>query len=331
MPADTLRRAAVLRDKGVDLAGKRLLVTRLEGSAQEADLSEAPNCGGLGRLRHFRRTTSEGWPMNSLPIDPARHSLGMGPGDEILAQAFQNAICDWRCWYCFVPFELLSANQKQAEWVDAGELVDRYVADGRRAPMIDLTGGQPDLVPEWTLWMMEALHQRGLSDSTYVWVDDNLSSDNFWRYLTPAQIDLIKKYPRYGRVGCFKGFDGRSFSFNTGAAPEHFDRQFEVFARHVSEGEDCYAYVTLTTETEDGMAEAMSGFVDRLQRVAELLPLRTVPLEIATWGPVYGRLNETRSRALRLQSIAISAWNNEIEQRFSVEQRARPIYDLALA
>ena len=65
---------------------------------------------GFGRIRHFRRSTSPGWPSNPLPIDPACKFLGTPAEDVARAQVFQNAVCNWRCWYCFVPFELLSAN-----------------------------------------------------------------------------------------------------------------------------------------------------------------------------------------------------------------------------
>ena len=36
----------------------------------------------------------------------------------IEAQAFQNAACNWRCWYCYVPFELLAAKEEHADWLE---------------------------------------------------------------------------------------------------------------------------------------------------------------------------------------------------------------------
>ncbi len=330
MSADTEYRAKVLRERAVDVEGRRLLLTRFRGSDQEPDLSEPPNCRGFGRLRHFRRETSPGWPENPLPIDPARHALGMQPDDELLAQAFQNAVCDWRCWYCFVPYNLLGANPEQSDWIQPGDLVDWYAENATRPQLIDLTGGQPDLVPEWTLWVVEELAARGLDGSTFVWVDDNLSSDYFWRYLSRNQIERICAYPLFARVGCFKGFDAQSFSFNTNARAEFFDRQFELFSRHVDSGVDCYAYVTLTTGDEDSIPREMPQFVDRLQRIAENLPLRTVPLEILEWGPVSARLNEERGNAMKIQQLAVEAWRSEIERRFSAEQIALPIHEVPL-
>ena len=153
---DTDSYSARLRSRAVDVPARRLMVTQLGGSDQEADLSEPVNCGGLGRIRHFRRETSPGWPPNGLPIDPACDRLGMEAVDDLRTQVFQNAACNWRCWYCYVPYPLLGASEKYSEWIEPSELVRRYLAEPDRPRIIDLSGGQPDLVPEWTPWMMRA-------------------------------------------------------------------------------------------------------------------------------------------------------------------------------
>ena len=330
MYLDSESLATTLRTKAVDIARRRILLTKFSGSDQESDISEPLNCEGFGRLRHFRRAVSEGWPSNPLPIDPARHALGLSPADDILAQAFQIAVCDWRCWYCFVPFNLLSANSAHSGWVSPEALIEWYAEDVSRAPMIDLTGGQPDLVPEWTLWVTDELVKRGLGESTFVWADDNLSSDYFWRYLSREAIERICAYPRYARVGCFKGFGAESFAFNTTARPEFYDRQFEIFARHVALGVECYAYVTLTAPDDRNIRLEMPKFVDRLQRIAHNLPLRTIPLEIVEWGPVTARLNEEREAAMQVQKQAVEAWREEIARRFTSEETALPIYAVPL-
>jgi hypothetical protein len=50
------------------------LITRFYGTEHEKDLSEPPNCDGLGRVRHFVRQTSMGWPPNPLPLLTLYHS-----------------------------------------------------------------------------------------------------------------------------------------------------------------------------------------------------------------------------------------------------------------
>jgi uncharacterized Fe-S cluster-containing radical SAM superfamily protein len=325
---DTDGYSARLRPRAINLAEGKVLVADFHGSAQEADLAEPANCGGIGRLRHFRRSTSEGWPPNSLPIDPAATFLGLPDSDELEAQVFQNAACNWRCWYCFVPFDLLGA--AKGIWMTPRELVERYVSVDPRPPMIDLTGGQPDLTPEWVPWMMRALSDARLQDSVYLWSDDNLSNDYFWKFLDGATRKTVCEYRGYGRVCCFKGFDEVSFAFNTEAAPVLFDRQFELFAKLLATGLDLYAYATFTGPSAQGLPRAMCSFVDRLQSIAEALPLRLVPLEIIEYGPVTPRLNPARRASMQVQQVAVEAWQAELERRFSSSDRAMRISNVPL-
>jgi len=326
---DTGRDSARLRDKIIDPARRAVLISRITGSAQEPDLSEPPNCGGHGRVHHFTTATSPGWPPNPLPVAPAIAALGLPPAGQIRAQVFQVAACNWRCWYCYVPYPLLSASPARASWLTAGDLAGAYLACTDRPPILVLSGGQPDLVPEWAPWTLEALAERGAGD-VYVWSDDNLSADYFWRYLTEAQRQLLAAHPRYGRVCCFKGFDPGSFAFNTGAAPELYDRQFDLFARLAATGMDLYAYVTLTGPDPSRIPDKIARFADRLQQIAETLPLRAVPLEITTWGPVTPRLSEARRLSLRVQAEAVTAWNTEMAKRFAPADRSRPVTEIRL-
>lgn len=332
-PIDTDRFSKALREKSIEKHARRLLISKFTGSDQEKDLTDPPNCRGLGRVRHFRRhSSSSGWPKNPLPIDPAARALGMKPEDSIRAQAFQNAACNWRCWYCFVPFKMLAANPEWGEWVTPGELVDLYLCEPERPIIIDLTGGQPDLVPEWVPWMMEELERRGVATSTYLWSDDNLSNDYFWRELTPAEIDLVRGYRNYGRVCCFKGYDSESFAFNTGAAPALFDRQFELFRRLLQLGIDLYAYVTFTTPSTIGITDRMARFVDRLQEISTLLPLRTVPLEIQMFTPLLteNRVGPINKHAMVNQRDVVAAWSAELDARFPSTLRETPIWAVRL-
>ena len=298
-----------MRSRIIRPGSREILISRLSGSAQEGDLTSPVNCGGLGRIRHFRRQTAPGWPDNFLPIDPAARALGLEPAEMMEAQVFQNAACAWRCWYCFVPFELLGGDERRGEWIRAEELVARYAELEMRPPVLDLSGGSPDLTPEWVVWTLDALERTGIADQTYLWSDDNLSSDLVFELVSAAEFRRLAS-SRYGRVCCFKGFDQESFSFNTGAGPGDFAKQFERFARYVDLGLDVYAYVTLTGPSVDGVEEKVAVFYDRLRAIWSHLPARTVPLRIEAFGPVQER-NARRdlSLPLEVQERAIGAWN----------------------
>jgi organic radical activating enzyme len=325
---DTERFSRELRARGVDLEQKRVLVTKFEGSSQAGDLTLPPNCGGLGRIHHFYSDQGEHWPSNPLPAAPASHKLGLTLGEPARAQVFQNAVCSWRCWYCFVDYELLSANPRHSEFKTADELLDLFLAEPNRPRIIDLSGGQPDLIPEWGAWFAQSLQERGLDREYFLWSDDNLSNDYLWRYLTDAQLELLKHYKNYGRVGCFKGFDELSFSFNTRADGSKFLDQFDLMHRIIRSGIDVYGYATLTGPSTRDIATLVRRFVDLLQeKVHPLFPLRTIPLRIRQFTPMAGRLSfDEVALAMSVQEEAVAAWKDELNDRFDEATRALAIH-----
>jgi len=325
MPITTASSAVHYRRLLIKPSERRIRITDYRGTQQEHDLSEPTNCRGFGRIRHFSRVSSDRWVSNPLPIDPASRALGLEPADCMRAQVFQNAGCNWRCWYCFVPFGLLSADPNHSDWLTVSEMADLFLAQEDRPRIIDLSGGEPQLTPEWAPWMIEELRVRGLERDYYIWADDNLSTDFFWRHLSRAQQELVATFPNYGRVGCFKGIDGGSLAYNTNASERDFELQFELMQRLIASGIDIYAYVTFTTPDVRNVRGRIDAFVDRLQRIDPHLPLRTVPLEVRVFTPVRSRLNENHCKALRNQWVVLDAWRYELERRFSSELRSLSI------
>jgi hypothetical protein len=205
-----------------------------------------------------------------------------------------------------------------------------YQSERDRPLVIDLSGGSPDLVPEWTPWMMRALSAAGLNETTYLWSDDNLSTTYLFDKLSPNDLKRVIGYRNYGRVCCFKGFDARSFTFNTRAAETDFDLQFEIMGRLLEVGLDLYGYATFTAPDANEIDTAMRIFVDRLQALDANLPLRVVPLEIREFSPVSPRMDDLHRQSLLVQHAAIAAWQRELESRFTAHRRSLEIADVPL-
>jgi uncharacterized Fe-S cluster-containing radical SAM superfamily protein len=319
-----------LRGKGIDVANQKILITNYSGSLQEEDLAEPANCKGFGRIRHFKFKRNENWPVNPLPIFPVAKALNLLMTDSIRAQVFQNAVCNWRCWYCFVDFKLLSGDKRYSEFLTCDELIDLYLNQENVPKVIDLTGGQPDLTPEWVPWMMESLKTRGLANEVFLWSDDNLSNDYFWKFLTPKQIQAVADYKMYGRVCCFKGIDEESFTLNTLAAPELYHNQFDLFSRFHQLGLDLYGYITLTASTSTNFDYAIPKFLDRIQSIHENLPLRIVPLEITEFKPVVSRIKDVHIDAMDGQYMAAKVWTDELTRRFDSALLNQNITEIAI-
>lgn len=315
------------RNKVVDLQNRKILISNYFGSDQEKDLQVSPNCGGFGRIRHFKRIISPDWPLDPLPIDPACKALNIPPTDMVRAQVFQIAACNLRCWYCFVPYNLLDANIRHSSWLSAANLIDFYIEQPDPPLVIDLSGGNPELVPEWVPWMMRELIIRNLEQKVYLWSDDNLTTDYLWRFLSDEDLELITSYKNYSRVCCFKGFDAQSFAFNTHADQALFNQQFDLMRRLISLRIDIYAYVTFTTLSLENISDKMKEFIDRLQKIDQNLPLRTIPLKIQEFTPVKNRLLSYAQEAIQNQFIVAEAWCKELDLRYSSQERGRMIVE----
>jgi len=319
-----------IRNKIIDIPSKRIRIANLVDTPQEKDLKKRPTCDGFGRVHHFERATDDRWPPNPLPMDPACKALGLPPTNLMTAHVFQCAGCDSHCWYCFVPPELLNGNPDRSAWFTASEMLDLYLAQPDPPKMIDLSGGEPGLVPEWVLWMMHELEDRQLDSSVYLWSDDNLTCNYFWTVLTDKQREFLCSYRKYGKVACLKGFSSESFAFNTSLDSSLFQRRIHNLRQYVALDLDLYVYVTLTAPSIGRVKDEMSWFVDLLQDLNPNLPLRTVPLLIRNYTPTKARLTTERLLAFENQYAAAECWIDELSRRYSPEVRAMNIADVPL-
>jgi uncharacterized Fe-S cluster-containing radical SAM superfamily protein len=304
-----------LRGKCVDLEGDKVLITDIARSGQSQDLTVPPNCQGLGRIRHFRTETDAIWPTNPLPRIPAENWLKKGLPDPLRVQVFQIAGCAWRCWYCYVPYADLRAHPSRATWTSAAQLVDSYLAEPDRPEVLDLSGGSPDLAPEWIARTMDALASRGQGEAVFLWSDDNLSSDQL---IQPGQqhlLDRIQRYPGYARVCCIKGFDATSFAFNTGASSDGFGNQLRILSGYAKSKLDLYCYITMTAQPSKDLVGHIRRLMDSIDDARDGLLARVVPLKIMKFGAMATRVNRTREFALAYQEDVLDAWRTELGAR----------------
>lgn len=330
MYIDTEKISKQLRQKAININDQSILITNFSGSSQEKDITERPNCNGFGRVRHFKLNAGDDWTPNPLPILPAAKALGLRIDSEIRAQVFQSSICNWRCWYCFVDHSLLNGNLDHASFLTCDEMLDLYLSQDNPPSVLDLTGGQPDLTPEWVLWMMQAIVKRGLEKKIFLWSDDNLSNDYLRIHLTEEQINFMASYKMYSRVCCFKGIDEHTFSLNTNANPKLFANQFILCKRLLDFGFDLYCYLTLVSPTKTDFKSTIPSFLDRIQKIHELLPLRVVPLRVFRFTPLEKRMDESNRDMYDGQLKAIDIWTSEIQKRFTTSLINTPITEITI-
>lgn len=317
-----------LRSRLLCPSRQAIRLANLYDTSQSLDIGKPINYGGFGRIHHFSEQQRPEWIADPLPAVPAARKLGCSVEEARVAQIFQIPACNLRCWYCFVDYSSLSPEACNTRLFDVCELVRGLPKPPGNPRVLDLSGGNPGLVPEWLLWTVRALRDER-RDDVMLWVDDNLTVSLYSSVLSSTELQEIIGYPLFSSVGCFKGFDDESFAFNSGRPKQEFASQFRVFESLFNFGWDIYAYVTFTCPTTERLPDRMRGFVDLLQDIDENLPLRTVPLEIRRYSPMEQRIDQSREEALGNQYEALALWNAEIENRFCLDQRTKPICDIA--
>lgn len=327
---DSDRFAFKLRKTLVDIAEQKVLVARIDGALQARDRYTLTNLAGLGRVREFTGFSMHLSKVRAKDGKPIPLLRGHPAASPVRSQVFQLAGCNWRCWYCYVDNELLAGKVSAGIYMSAAEMIETYLSLSNPPTAIDLSGGQPDLVPEWTFWVLEEIDRRGLRGDVLVWQDDNLSSEMLWSVLSEEQINYMAHFEGHSRVGCFKGFDELSFSYNTLAPQLMYGRQFELLARLLRHGYDVYAYATFTSPPAHCTKARMSQFVDDLQRIHPLLPLRTIPLRVRSFSATAARIGADHEASIAEQQRAGEFWDQILTERFSLRELQCPYEEVAI-
>lgn len=310
--------------------GQQFLISKI-GTSKEDFVRLGGNCNGYGRVRVFKRRKDADWIDNPIPLDPFSMALALPRLDEIEVQVFELAKCNLNCWWCFLPDEYKKNTGINSAWFTPTQLIDMYQDEQVNARVIDLTGGNPELAPEWCLGFMKALENKGLEQKIYLWSDDVLTTNYFFDKISEKDQSYMAEYKMYGKVACFKGFDKESFSFNTCCSEELFQNQLRLAKKYINVGFDIYFYIALTCANICGLEKRIATFFDDLQRISYFLPLRVVPIKIKHFEANYGRFSTpTRLESVKNQYVVLEVWKNELEKRFSSFEREQMVSTIKL-
>lgn len=307
----------------------KFLISRVGRDIQDAKRLSV-NCEGYGRLRYFKVDKYDDWVDNPLPMGPFSKLLGIDMEKSIPVQVFQVAKCNLNCWWCFLPNEYKVGNTLYSKWFSVDELVEMYIEDNNDAKVIDLSGGNPELVPEWVYKFMQCLEKKNLSDKVYLWSDDVLTTDFFFDRMEKKEQIYMANYQNYGKVACFKGFDQESFEYNTCSEKHSLSKQLSIAKKYIEMGFDIYFYQVLTCDDLTNIDERISNYMDALQEISVNLPLRIVPIKIKKFGANESRFNSARLREIDNQFIVLDIWKKEIFRRFGYKMFEWKIEDIAL-
>lgn len=308
---------------------KSFLISNLNESLEAEDNYTLLNCNGFGRIRKYHKFKLH-LGNSFLPVKPLFRTL-LKTSLPFKTQVFQMMGCKWRCWYCFVDYKLLGLNKKNGQYFTTNELIELYIDNSiNETNIIDLSGGQPDLIPEWSLSFAQSIDRYELTEKVHLWLDDSLSSFNLWNKLSKKDIDYLSSFPLHSRVCCLKGYNENSFIYNTNATQKDYNNQFNILDKLVKDGFDLYVYVTLTTPSTCEIKKDIEKLIEKLIKIHPLLPLRTIPLKIAPFSTMSKRHKPDFDLALINQNTVFNIWAEQLMMKFGSQMVLSPYENFAL-
>lgn len=335
-----IRLAEKLRPRMIDPENKKILLAVLAKTEQAQDLTKERFFEDIFRSKIYtKKEEQDKNPFRGEPALVAAKKLTI-PGKTLVSAEECNAVfigqingCNLKCWYCYVDNKAKSTNLKYGKFFTTEEYLTQFLIESRKTQnsvnqelklnILRLSGGEVFIVPEIIFWMIESIEKFGLENSIYLWVDCNLSTENFyWKYLSENQRKKIKNFKNLGVCVCYKGFDEESFLENTcGATPESFNESFLMHKKLIDEGLDVYSYLYPVTSSLDNIENKMRIFIERLQKeIGECAPLRMTTPPIKIYGPTKERLSEENKTALKNQWTAMNVWKQELAKRFNTKE-----------
>lgn len=319
-----------LRRKIVNVNNRSIRLTKISGLEESKDKNCHINCEGYGRLRKYKNFSL----FLCNEVDGLNKKLLRGlPQNtkEFTTQVFQIAGCNMRCWYCFVDDCILSVEGEQLQWIEIKHMIDIYENEKYKSPILDLSGGQPDLVPEWCYWVMLELEKRGLKDTVYIWLDDNLTTiDILEKHLSQNQIRYMACFPKHSRACCFKGYDDLTFKYNTRNSIITIEDQINAFQKLYNYGFDIYAYMSLTGPKGYADIQKIDTFIKKIRKIDINLPLKIIPLKINEFTVTRNRMNDDYTQSLYEQIRAYEIWKKVMSMYYTKSELEKPFEDVEL-
>lgn len=220
---------------------------------------------------------------------------------------YQLKACNIHCPYCFVDdFNKNGKFDNGARFFSIPEIVDEFEKEREKRVKEDLnhvcriraSGGEPTVVPEQWLAMLQEIEKRNLGDKIHFHSDTNLTTGYFLDELEEKGeiekniFEKIGQYKNFGLLCSFKGTDVKNFVKNTraNANPEYFYNIFHSFEKFVKAGIDAYPFFY------NPNPETLENFLEELARkFGDAVYLKTWVFPLKMYEPVRARLGEKAS------------------------------------
>lgn len=244
----------------------------------------------------------------------------------------QVAACPLRCWYCYVPQELMSGLEQAdgvelGRWFSAEEIIEMWHESGE-SKVLRISGGEPTLAPELLVELIDRMEEeKGL-----LWIDTNLATGDAFLDAYKSSVAALEYHPNVALSGCFKGFCDSDAADATGMDWGLLDRQFKMASKLVGET-DLEMFFYVPGIVHGALAEPkyyIKEFFNRMRKeVDEMAPLRTYILEVHSYASTDKSGFSEWDSLLPDGSRPVDYWKELCEEHYAPELLWLPNHQIA--
>lgn len=202
-----------------------VLFANLLGTKEAEDAYHKINLGGFGRIRSFQNFQMHIDTGLVVQRKFVRLNSDGKKSSNYSSQVFQVGGCPLRCRYCFVDSKNLNGTNPNSRFFLPADIVQMFLTVWPDIRNLDISGGSPDLCPEFVFELLREIELSGLYGKITVWVESNLDMLYYSR-LPKEMIRYIAAFPNLRFLCSIKGWDNASVRFNTRYLTS-FDKQIE--------------------------------------------------------------------------------------------------------
>jgi uncharacterized Fe-S cluster-containing radical SAM superfamily protein len=253
----------------------------------------------------------------------------------------QIGLCNFHCWYCYVPEAVLRGSG--AQYLTPQDLVDQFLkircARESKSSVLRISGGEPFLAPDLVLDCLEYLERIGLDKEVFLWSETNLSPflseepggpvlAQIWLQQRGSRLEDLASFRNFALHPCLHGTNPSDFHQTTLAQAEFFDRLVEAFATLVRSRIAIYPTISSNASPSDNLDSLFS----KLKAIHPNLPLR---FALVTYDFAYPPVNERLTREHRTPTrydsrSMISKWDELLRKHYGKSYAEIPRKDVGL-
>lgn len=255
--------------------------------------------------------------------------------------SIQSPACVLHCWHCYVEDELKVARDESMVQLTAYQILNAFFEqkqydaekNGLEDYVLRISGGEPLIMPELTLEILEELKARAKDKEVFVWVDTNLApliKERSDKAFIEKWVDLnaFSRFDNFCLYPCLHGISPTNFEWVTKVNAKYFDKIVQGLKTLIEHKIDIYP----TFGSNVSPPKDVAAIFQRLIEINKNLPLRFGLIDYELfYPPVAERVVKLSGpRMIYNKVLVIDRWNRLLKEHFGVGYTEKPRWEVQL-